>query len=142
MKQVKRSVAVAFVVGAWVLTGVGAGAKGPQFRETITVQGAIGGMANEHHLTFSAPVALPGVALAPGTYIFRRPASNVLLVTTANREPYAMLSTISASRARATDRYEVVLGAPLADGSPRRLEAWFAPGESTGQQLIYPKAGR
>ncbi len=39
MKQVKRSVAVAFVVGAWVLTGVGAGAKGPQFRDTITVQG-------------------------------------------------------------------------------------------------------
>jgi hypothetical protein len=46
----------------------------------------------------------------------------VLLVTTANRKPYAMLSTISASRARATDRYEVVLGAPLADGSPRRLK--------------------
>ena len=40
MKQVKRSVAVAFVVGAWVLTGVGAGAKAPQFRDTITVQGS------------------------------------------------------------------------------------------------------
>ena len=39
MKQVKRSVAVAFVVGAWVITGVGAGAKGPQIRESITVQG-------------------------------------------------------------------------------------------------------
>ncbi len=115
-----------------MLTGVGAGAKDPQFRETITVQGTIGGTANEHHLTFSAPVALPGVALAPGTYIFRRPASNVLLVTTANRKPYAMLSTISASRASATDRYEVVLGAPLADGSPRRLEAWFAPVNRAG----------
>jgi hypothetical protein len=137
MKQLKRSVAVAFVVGAWVLTGVGAGAKAPQFRETITVQGTTGGMAEEHHLTFSAPVALPGVSLAPGTYIFRRPASNVLLVTAANRKPYAMLSTISTSRTRATDRYEVVLGTPLAEGSPRRLEAWFAPGESSGQQLIY-----
>ena len=69
MKQVKRSVAVAFVVGAWVLTGVGAGAKAPQFRDTITVQGGFGGSAEEHHLTFSAPVALPNVALAPGTYI-------------------------------------------------------------------------
>ena len=137
MKQMKRSVAVAFVVGAWVLTGVGAGAKGPQFGETITVQGTIGGMAEEHHLTFSGPVALPGVSLAPGTYIFRRPASNVLLVTNADRTPYAMLSTISASRPNGSDRYEVVLGAPLVDGSPRRLEAWFAPGESTGQQLIY-----
>lgn len=137
MKQVIRVVAVGIVVGACVLSGVAAGAKGPQFRETITVQGEIGGAAEEHHLTFSAPVALPGVALAPGTYIFRRPASNVLLVTNANRKPYAMLSTISASRTSSTNRYEVVLGAPLADGSPRRLEAWFAPGEASGQQLIY-----
>jgi len=141
MKQVKRSVAVAFVVGAWVLTGVGAGAKAPQFRDTITVQGGFGGSAEEHHLTFSAPVALPNVALAPGTYIFRRMASNVLLVTDAGRKPYAMLSTLAASRTR-SDRYEVVLGAPLTEGSPRRLEAWFAPGESSGQQLIYLKAGR
>ena len=102
MKQVKRSVAVALVVGAWVVTGVGAGAKGPaknaQFRESVTVQGVLGGSSQEHHLTFSGPVALPGVALAPGTYIFSRPANNILLVTNANRKPYAMLSTIAASR--------------------------------------------
>ena len=140
MKQVKRGVAVGIVVGACILTGVVAGAKTPQFRETITVPGSIGGSAEEHHLTFSTPVALPGVALAAGTYTFRRPASNVLLVTNANRKPYAMLSTVSASRNSRTDHYEVVLGPPLADGSPRRLEAWFAPGETNGQQLIYPGA--
>jgi hypothetical protein len=138
MKQVKRSVAVGIVVGACILTGVVAGAKTPRFRESITVPGSMGGSAEEHHLTFNTPVALPGVALGPGTYIFRRPASNVLLVTNANRKPYAMLSTISAARNSRTDRYEIVLGTPLADGSPRRLEAWFAPGESNGQQLIYP----
>ena len=44
MKQVNRSVAVAFVVGACVLTSVGAGAKGPQFRESVTVQGVLGGV--------------------------------------------------------------------------------------------------
>jgi hypothetical protein len=142
MKQVKRSVAVAVVVGAWVLTGVGAGAKGPQFRESVTVQGVVGGSAQEHHLTFSGPVALPGVSLAPGTYIFSRPASNVLLVTNSKRQPYAMLSTIAAVRNSPSDRYEVILGAPLADGSPKRIEAWFAPGEANGQQLMYPKAGR
>ena len=139
MKQVKRGVALGFVVGVCVLTGVAAGAKGrPQFRDTITVQGSMGGSAQEHHLTFNAPVALPGVSLAPGTYIFRRPVANVLLVTNANRTPYAMLSTISAARDSKSDRYEIVLGAPLTDGSPRRLEAWFAPGEAQGQQLIYP----
>ena len=98
MKQVNRTVAVAFVVGAWVLSGVGAGAKGPQIRETVTVQGVLGGSAQEHHLTFSGPVALPGVALAPGTYIFSRPAGNILRVTNARRQPYAMLSTATASR--------------------------------------------
>jgi hypothetical protein len=142
MKHVKRSVAVALVVGAWVITGVGAGAKGPQIRESITVQGVLGGSAQEHHLTFSGPVALPGVALAPGTYIFRRPAGNILLVTNARRQPYAMLSTVSAARTSPSDHYEVILGEPLADGSPRRIEAWFAPGESNGQQLMYAKAGR
>jgi hypothetical protein len=60
------------------------------------------------------------------------------MVTSANRKPYAMVSTISAARNSNTDRYEVVLGAPVVDGSPRRLEAWFAPGETNGQQLIYP----
>lgn len=142
MKQVKRSVAVALVVGAWVITGVGAGARSPQIRESITVQGVRGGSAQEHHLTFSGPVALPGVALAPGTYIFSRPAGNVLRVTNARRQPYAMLSTVAASRKSPSDHYEVVLGAPLTGGSPRRIEAWFAPGETDGQQLMYPKAGR
>ena len=140
MNKVKSGVAVGFLVGACVLTGIAAGAKGSQFRDTITVQGTIGGSAREHYLTFNAPVALPGVALAPGTYIFSRPASNVLLVTNAKRTPYAMLSTISAPRQNKSDRYEIVLGPPVADGSPRRLEEWFAPGETNGQHLIYPSA--
>lgn len=140
MKQAKRGVAVGLVVGSCLLTGIVAGAKGSQFRDTITVQGTIGGSAQEHHLTFNAPVALPGVALAPGTYIFSRPASNVLLVTNAKRTPYAMLLTTSAPRHNTSDRYEIVLGPPAADGSPRRLEAWFAPGETSGQHLIYPSA--
>jgi hypothetical protein len=140
MKQVKRGVAVGFVVGVCVLTGVAAGAKGSQFRDSITVQGSIGGSAGEHYLTFNTPMALPGVSLAAGTYIFSRPASNVLLVTNAKRTPYAMVLTISTARKGGSDRYEIVLGAPLADGAPRRLEAWFAPGEANGQQLIYPSA--
>jgi hypothetical protein len=48
-----------------------------------------------------------------------------------------MLTTSPIFRNSGTDRYEVVLGSPLSDGSPRRVEAWFAPGESTGQRLMY-----
>jgi hypothetical protein len=137
--QVKHRLGVGVVLGALVLVGVAAGAKEPQFRDSVTVQGMIGGSAGEHHLTFSGPVALPGVSLGPGTYIFRKPANNVLQVTNANRVPYAMLQTRPISRPARTDRYEVVLGAPVSDGSPRKIEAWFAPGESTGQQLMYKR---
>jgi hypothetical protein len=137
MKQVNRSVLVAFVVGALTLVGVGARAAAPQFRESVIVKGTVGGLNGEHQLTFSGPVVLPGVALAPGTYIFRRPAGNVLQVSSAKHQPYALLMTRPVSRGRA-DGYEIVLGAPLADGAPRRIEAWFAPGESIGQELIYP----
>jgi hypothetical protein len=142
MKQRNRSVGVAFVVGALLLVGVGTGAEGQQFRESITVRGSMGGSARHHRLTFSGPVALPGVSLAAGTYIFRRPATNVLLVTDVKGQPYAMVSTAAAVRTSRLDQYEVVLGEPMADGLPRRIEAWFAPGDADGQQLLYPKAGR
>ena len=137
MKQVNRSVLVALVVGALTLVGVGAMAAAPQFRESVIVKGAVGGVAGDHQLTFSGPVSLPGVALAPGTYFFRRPAGNMLQVTNAKHQPYALLMTRPVNRSR-SDGYEIVLGAPLADGSPRRIAAWFAPGESIGQELIYP----
>ena len=137
--QVKHRLGVGVVLGALVFVGVAAGAKEPQFRDSVTVQGTVGGSPGEHHLTFSGPVALPGVSLGPGTYIFRKPANNVLQVTNANRVPYAMVMTRPISRTARTDRYEVVLGSPLSDGSPRRIEAWFAPGESTGQQLMYKR---
>ena len=137
--QVKHRFGVGVVLGALVLVGAAAGAKEPQFRDSIIVLGTVGGSPGEHHLTFSGPVALPGVSLAPGTYIFRKPATNVLQVTNADRQPYAMLMTRPISRSSPTNRYEVMLGSPLADGSPRRLEAWFAPGESTGQQLMHKR---
>jgi hypothetical protein len=137
--QVKHRLGVGMVLGALVLVGVAAGAKEPQFRDSIIVQGTVGGSTGEHHLTFSGPVSLPGVSLAPGTYIFRKPANNVLQVTNGHRVPYAMLQTRPITRTSRTDRYEVVVGAPLADGAPRRIEAWFAPGESTGQQLMYKR---
>jgi hypothetical protein len=137
-KQARRNL-MAAVVGAVVLAGMGVAAKGPQFRDTITVQGtgqAAHGFPGDHRLTFSGPVALPGVSLPSGTYTFRRPLANVLQVVNSAGTPYAMMTTIPVSR-NSVNSYEIVLGAPLADGAPRRLEAWFAAGESTGQQLMY-----
>jgi hypothetical protein len=124
-------------------TGADVGAQETQFREAITVHapapGATKAGAADHYLTFSGPVAIPGVSLGAGTYLFRRPSTNVLQILSAKRQPYAMVQTIATTRMKTDNRYEFVLGAPLAPGAPRRLEAWFLPGESTGQQLIYPK---
>lgn len=137
MKRSKMWVFTA-VMAAIALTSGGASAEGPQFRETVTVKGTLNGAADDHHLTFSGPVSLPGVSLGAGTYIFRRPAANVLQVLSANRRPYKMVTTVPAARSTPSDRYEIVLGASAAPGAPRRIDAWFVPGESTGQQLIYP----
>jgi hypothetical protein len=119
-----------------VTAGTWAAAAGPQFR--IAVKGAVaGGAAGDHHLTFSGPIALPNVSLGSGRYIFRRPAANVLQVLSEDgRKPYAMVFTISTLRAEA-DGYEIRVGPPMAASGPQRLEAWFVPGESTGQQLLY-----
>jgi hypothetical protein len=126
-----------------VVLGVGLGAEKPQFRDTITVRGMVrggGGSAGEHRLTFSGPVALPGVSLGAGSYIFTRPSANVLQVKSADGlRPYAMLLTVATTRTEEIDSYQIVLGPRIAEGAPRRIEAWFAPGESTGQQLIYRK---
>lgn len=135
----KRSLVLAFTVLTAIAAASIVRADGPQFRDTVTVRGMVSGSHGEHHLTFSGPVALPGIALGAGTYIFSRPSTNVLRVTSAGRKPYALLLTLPAARAGATDAYQIVLGPPAAPGSPRRIEAWFLPGESTGQQLIYPK---
>jgi hypothetical protein len=111
-------------------------AAGQQFRETVIVKGTVRPLGADHRLTFSAPIALPGVSLGAGTYIFRRPAANVLQVMGVNGTPYAMVNTASVMRT-STDGYAIVLGDRAAPGAPRRIEAWFAPGEATGQQLIY-----
>jgi hypothetical protein len=132
-----KGILATVVAAAFVLGSAGAVADAEQFRETITVKGSVKGALGEHHLTFNAPIALPGVSLAAGTYIFDRPATNVLRVMNANRVPYLMVATTEASRTGRSDRYEVVLGPPNADGAPRRIEAWFAPGQTTGQQLMY-----
>jgi hypothetical protein len=48
-----------------------------------------------------------------------------------------MYITIPAVRDTATDGYAVILGAPGAPGSPRRIVAMFEPGAMTGEQFVY-----
>jgi len=116
-------------------TSVGADQK---FKETVTVQGRIREGFGDHTLTFSGPVALPGLSLGAGTYVFRQPLGNVIQVTSVTGKPYTMFLTIPTYRDHALDEYSIELGPSAAPDAPRRVVALFAPGETTGQQFVYP----
>lgn len=112
-------------------------AQDRKFNEIVTVQGTLRPGAGDIAMTFSGPVALPGLSLSSGTYLFRHLSPRVVQVASASGQAYSMYITIPAIRDTASDGYSVVLGAPAAPGSPRRIVALFAPGEMTGEEFVY-----
>ena len=95
------------------------------------------------YLTFSAPVSLPGVVLPAGTYLFSHlkcsSISNILRITSADGSHlYATLLVIPQNRPTASDEPTVVLSETRA-GLPKAVKAWFYPGATVGDKLVYPK---
>jgi hypothetical protein len=133
-----QRLALASVLGVLVLLSGHVLAQAPQFRQEVMVQGVAPSGGSDFYLTFSAPIAIPGVSLAAGTYLFTRPTANILRVTSQDRRiAYAMLHTTPQMRANVSDRHEIIFGEPLAEGAPRRIVAWFLPGETRGHELMY-----
>jgi hypothetical protein len=94
-------------------------------------------------LTFSAPVSLPGVALPAGTYQFTHPdcsgINHILRVSSQDgRHVYATLLAIPESRPTPSDQ-AVVVFEEMPAGSPKAVKAWFYPGDTIGDELIYQK---
>lgn len=115
-------------------------AAGQKFHEAVIVRGTAphtgrGDLA----LTFSAPVSLPGISLAPGTYVFQRGDANAMLVRDSTGRPYKWLLTVPAARTTPTNNYSVLLDRETAPDAPPRIVAIFAPGESTGHGFVYAK---
>ena len=95
------------------------------------------------YVTFSGPVALPGVALPAGTYQFTHPdcemATHVLRVASQDgTKTYGTFLTIPDHRAM-PDRRTEVLFAEMSPGAPEAITAWFYSGETSGDRLIYPR---
>jgi hypothetical protein len=98
--------------------------------------------------TFSGPVQIPGfhgtVVLPAGTYVFRlldiQQSRNIVLVY--NSDQTKLLSTIMAiPNYRLTPTSEtVVTFAERPEGTPPALKAWFYPGDTYGQEFVYPKS--
>ena len=95
-----------------------------------------------NYLTFSGPVALPGVTLPAGTYTFRMPSDSdrnvVQVMNRAQSKSYYMGITRPVSRPRAgTDLLVTVGEAPAGQAPP--IQAWFPLGERDGHAFIYER---
>jgi hypothetical protein len=95
--------------------------------------------------TFSAPVELPGdVVLSPGSYVFKLlddagERNIVEILDQQQTELYAIVLTVPAERPRPADKPTVEFYQSAA-GTPNVLKTWFYPGDSFGQEFVYPRA--
>jgi hypothetical protein len=97
------------------------------------------------YLTFSGPVALPGVSLPGGTYIFEvanpNVSSDVIVVRDRNRAwVYFVGFTNKVERPAGLRKDHMVTFEETAPGRAPKIAAWYPEGESIGHQFIYPKA--
>ena len=95
------------------------------------------------YFTFSQPVALPGVTLPAGTYMFRLADDTTTrkVIQVANKEgtqSFAMLHTVPVYRPDAPRDPEVRF-METAAGAPIAVRAWWQEGERTGYGFIYSK---
>ena len=95
-------------------------------------------------ITFSQPVEIPGRVLPAGTYVFKLADSmtdrHIVQVFTADESQIlATLLAIPDFRLTTTDRTVITFDEVVA-GAPEAIRAWFYPGNSVGQEFVYPKS--
>ena len=92
-------------------------------------------------LTFSGPVAMPGVSLGAGTYTFERveTASRIDLVRVVapNRHTVYLGFTYLIERPRDMKANQWVTFREAKPGAAPQIATWFPEGERTGHQFIY-----
>jgi hypothetical protein len=93
--------------------------------------------------TFSGPVALPGVTLPAGQYLFRladpdRSSKVVQVLNADGTMPYGLFFTIPAERLETASTPEVRF-METASGTPAAISTWWYPGERRGYEFIFPK---
>jgi LPXTG-motif cell wall-anchored protein len=106
--------------------------------------------ADEHDkkttMTFSEPFEVPGVdaqVLPAGTYVFKILDSwsdrNIVQIFSADEtHVYTTILAIANYRLKATDKTVLTFGERAA-GQPEAIKAWFYPGQTWGQEFVYPK---
>ena len=94
-------------------------------------------------LTFTEPVEVSGTVLQPGTYWFMLldSSANRNIVQIWNGDRSQLITTTLAIpnyRLRPTGE-TVVKFSERPTGTPEAIRAWFYPGDSFGQEFVYPK---
>lgn len=94
------------------------------------------------YLTFSSPVALPGVSLPAGTYRFELmdPDMSRRVIRVSSQDgskTYGIFLSISDQRMEPAND-PVVLFREMPAGLPQAVRAWFYPGETHGYEFVYP----
>ncbi len=95
-----------------------------------------------NRLTFSGPVALPGVTLRAGTYIFELAdptlRGEIVRVLSGDRSRvYLTAFTMRTERPAGMPADRLVSFGEAPAGVAPPITAWFPDGESTGHQFIY-----
>jgi hypothetical protein len=97
---------------------------------------------NKTVLTFSAPVEVPGRVLPAGTYVFKLldSQSDRHIVQIYNKDENQLITTVLAvPDERIEPRGKTVITfEERASGSPEAVRAWFYPGNTIGQEFVYP----
>ena len=112
---------------------------------TVSVYGGGSTAARTTYLSVNTPIALPGVALAPGTYIFELADEHLDIVRVSSRDRSLVYFTgftelIERPAGQRADR-PISFGESRV-GAPRPITVWYPPNDSTGRRFIYPKRSR
>ncbi len=94
-------------------------------------------------VTFGETVQIPGQALPAGTYVFKLldSSSNRHIVQVFDRDQRKVLATLLAipnDRMETPDRTMIHFEECLSS-EPPAVKTWFYPGDSIGQEFVYPK---
>jgi hypothetical protein len=93
-------------------------------------------------ITFSAPIQVPGVTLPAGTYTFQTAEAGDHIVQIFDKDRkhiFATVLTLPNDRLEPTDKTVVMFSERPAD-VPQAVRMWYYPGNSVGEEFIYPRA--
>lgn len=94
-------------------------------------------------LTFNQPVMVPGVTLAPGSYVFRvaDSVSARHVISVLSKDEQQVLASVQAVPMKRTEVTNdiVVQFEPTEPGAAPALKGWFYPGRQYGHQFVYPE---